>query len=426
METEFDDRKEVEQERCLRLRRSEEKYRTVIENLPQGYFEADIEGYIVFFNDSMCKQVAYPHDELKGMKFQTLVDSQYVEEISQVLNRVRETGGHMNGVVLGLKKKDGGTQQFGMSISPTRNDKGQIIGFMGIVNDITDRLVDEDQVTQSKKLEAIGSLAAGIAHEINTPTQYVKDNTTFLKESFADLAQFFEEFYALMKMLKQGAVTDDMVEKINAAVEDADIDYLLEEVPASLEQSLDGLDRIAIIVRALKEFSHPGSEAKQPADLRKIIENTVIVGRNEWKYVSEVKMDFAPDLPMVPCKGNEIAQVILNLIINAAHAIGSFKSDGPQEKGTITISTLLDGDWAEIRVRDTGGGIPKEIREKVFDPFFTTKGVGKGTGQGLSMAYSTIAGNHKGTISFDTEMGKGTTFIIRLPIDDDPKPNGTA
>ena len=142
----------------------------------------------------MCKQVAYPHDELKGMKFQTLVDSQYVEEISQVLNRVRETGGHMNGVVLGLKKKDGGTQQFGMSISPTRNDKGQIIGFMGIVNDITDRLVDEDQVTQSKKLEAIGSLAAGIAHEINTPTQYVKDNTTFLKESFADLAQFSKNF----------------------------------------------------------------------------------------------------------------------------------------------------------------------------------------------------------------------------------------
>ena len=177
------------------------------------------------------------------------------------------------------------------------------------------------------------------------------------------------------------------------------------------------------IVQSLKEFSHPGLAKKQPTDLKKVIENTITIARNEWKYVSDIKKDFDPDLPMVLCKGNEISQVILNLIINAAHAIGSVKSDGPQKKGTITINTILDGDWAEIRVRDTGPGIPEEIREKVFDPFFTTKGVGKGTGQGLSMAYSTITINHKGTIGLDTEMGKGSTFIIRLPIGIGPKPS---
>ncbi len=153
---------------------------------------------------------------------------------------------------------------------------------------------------------------------------------------------------------------------------------------------------------------------------------TDIAVANEWKYVSDILDDFDKNLPMVPCRGNEIGQVVLNLIINAAQAIGSIKGDGTQEKGTIKISTRLDGGFAEIRIQDNGPGIPKEIREKVFDPFFTTKGVGLGTGQGLTMAYSIIAVNHKGTITFDTEMGKGTTFIIRLPLNIDPMPAGAA
>ncbi|MBI3300896.1 MAG: HAMP domain-containing histidine kinase [Deltaproteobacteria bacterium] len=170
------------------------------------------------------------------------------------------------------------------------------------------------------------------------------------------------------------------------------------------------------IVRAMKEFSHPGSEEKVETDLNRAIETTITVARNEWKYVAELATDLDSSLPPVPCLPGEFNQVILNLIINAAHAIAVVVSEGSTSKGTITVSTRHDGDWAEIRVSDTGTGIPEAIRAKIFAPFFTTKEVGKGTGQGLAIAHSVIVDKHKGTIGFETEVGRGTTFIIRLPL----------
>jgi signal transduction histidine kinase len=193
-----------------------------------------------------------------------------------------------------------------------------------------------------------------------------------------------------------------------------------EEIPKALNQSLDGTNRISKIVRAMKDFSHPGAEGKKPIDLNRAIESTTTVARNEWKYVANVITDLDSTMPLVPCLPGEINQVILNLVINAAHAIGDAIGPEVGQKGTITISTRKEGEWMEMRIADTGTGIPEAARTKIFDPFFTTKEVGKGTGQGLAIAHDVIVNKHGGTLTYETTPGKGTTFMIRLPLEGIP------
>jgi signal transduction histidine kinase len=196
----------------------------------------------------------------------------------------------------------------------------------------------------------------------------------------------------------------------------ADLDYLLAEIPRAVEQSLDGVQRVAKIVGAMKEFSHPGSEEKRAIDINHAIQSTITVARNEWKYVAEVETNLDPTLPPVPCFAGGINQVILNLLINAAHAIRQVVGDGSQGKGKILITTKQDREWAEVSLHDTGSGIPEAIRARVFEPFFTTKPVGQGTGQGLALAHSIVVREHGGQIWFETEAGKGTRFFVRLPL----------
>ncbi|HKX30785.1 MAG TPA: ATP-binding protein, partial [Blastocatellia bacterium] len=202
-----------------------------------------------------------------------------------------------------------------------------------------------------------------------------------------------------------------------AAVRDADVEYLAEEIPKALQQSLEGVERVSKIVQSMKDFAHPGTE-KKPADINKAIESTVTVAMNEWKYVAELVTDLDPNMPLVPCLLSELNQVILNMIVNASHAIADVVGDGDHGKGTIRVSTRHDRGWAEIRISDTGTGIPEKVRDRIFDPFFTTKEVGRGTGQGLAISHSVIVEKHLGTIGFETMEGRGTTFIIRLPIKD--------
>ncbi|HWQ09170.1 MAG TPA: ATP-binding protein, partial [Holophaga sp.] len=200
-----------------------------------------------------------------------------------------------------------------------------------------------------------------------------------------------------------------------------DLDYLLEEVPKAVEQTRDGVARVARIVGAMKDFSHPGMESKVHVDLNHAIESTLIISHNEWKYVAEVATDYDPGLPDVPCFPSEFNQVILNLVVNAAHAIQEAREKGnPDLQGRIRISTRQEGQEALVRIADNGAGIPESIREKIFEPFFTTKPIGKGTGQGLAIAHAVIVDKHKGRLSFDTETGKGTTFTIALPLGMEP------
>jgi signal transduction histidine kinase len=197
------------------------------------------------------------------------------------------------------------------------------------------------------------------------------------------------------------------------------VDYLRSEIPKSIGQSMEGIGRIATIVKAIREFSHPGSAEKAPVDLNGAVESTILVSRNEWKYAAELKTELDPGLPSVRCVPGELNQVVLNLIVNAVHAIADKAPHNSGGKGLITVSTRGDGDWVEVRVTDTGTGIPEAARANVFNPFFTTKAVGKGTGQGLAIAHTVIVQKHGGSIRFETELGVGTTFIIRLPISED-------
>jgi PAS domain S-box-containing protein len=272
------------------------------------------------------------------------------------------------------------------------------------------------QLLHAQKLESVGRLAAGIAHEINTPTQYIGDNTSFVQQAFGDLTKLIDKWSALVEEAKAGNVRAELLNETEMLAEEIDLRFLCEEIPKALAQSVEGVERVSRIVSAMKEFSHPGTGEKHPADLNKAIESTVTVSRNEWKYVADMVLELEPSLPPVPCLEGDIKQVILNLIVNAAHAVADAVGEGGDAKGIITVTTRADGEWVEIRVADTGTGIPDEAKSKVFDPFFTTKEVGRGTGQGLAIARSAVVDKHNGTITFETEVGRGTTFIIRLPL----------
>ena len=273
------------------------------------------------------------------------------------------------------------------------------------------------QLLHAQKLESIGQLTAGITHEINTPVQFITTNINFLDEAFQDLSQLIVTSEELLKSFRKGALTEKQIQATEKNIADIDWEYLREEIPGAISQSKEGLERVTSIVQAMKEFSHPGGKQKVDTDINRIIKTIITVSRNEWKYVAKVDTSLDPALPLVPCLPNEMGQVFLNLLINAAHAIENKIGKNPEsEKGRITIITDQHGDYVEIRIADTGSGISKQIQEKIFDPFFTTKEVGKGTGQGLTIAHDVVTVKHNGTLTFETESDVGTAFIIRLPM----------
>ena len=236
----------------------------------------------------------------------------------------------------------------------------------------------EIQLRHAQKLESIGQLAAGIAHEINTPTQYIGDNVRFLSDAFRDIKQLLIRQNELFQAASDNPAAREVLREFEAAARAADVEYLLTEIPKSIEQTMEGVERVSRIVRAMKEFSHPGVSEKTPIDINKAIESTLTVSHNEWKYVAELVTHLAPDLPLVRCLPGEFNQVILNLIVNAAHAIADTLQDGSGTKGTITISTRQSGNWLEIRIADTGPGIPEKIRTRIFDPFLLPRPWAKG------------------------------------------------
>jgi signal transduction histidine kinase len=272
-----------------------------------------------------------------------------------------------------------------------------------VVEDVTERNRLEIELRHSQKLESVGRLAAGIAHEINTPIQFVGDNVSFLSTAFNDLLELCKFYRGLCdKALTSTLSTEDMAD-LQQAEEAADLDYLRENVPRSIAATLDGARRVAHIVQAMKSFAH---------------RSTLTVATNELKYVAEVETDLTP-LPLVPCYLSDLNQVFLNLLVNAAHAIADVVAH-TSKRGRIKVTSRLDGDHVLISIADTGTGIPEDIRDRIFDPFFTTKGVGKGTGQGLALARSVVVDKHGGTLTFESDTGKGTTFHMRLPLTQAP------
>lgn len=283
--------------------------------------------------------------------------------------------------------------------------------------DISDRQRLDLELRHAQQLESVGRLAAGIAHEINTPIQFVGDNVRILESAFADLSRLCAPYRALVATMEARADSTTALQDIEAVAKEIDIDFVLEEVPLAIGQALEGINRVADIVRAMKAFGHPGTESKTRADLNEAIGHTLIVANNEIKYVADVETDLG-ELPMVQCHLGDINQVVLNLVVNAAHAIGSAN----RGRGTIRVSTRPDGDQVIIKIADTGTGVPADIADKLFDPFFTTKGVGMGTGQGLALVRTLVMDRHGGSIDVTTEAGVGTVFTIRLPVNDNVSP----
>jgi signal transduction histidine kinase/DNA-binding NarL/FixJ family response regulator len=314
-------------------------------------------------------------------------------------------------------EREGETRLLGLNVLPILTESDSPTGFIITGADVTERMGLELQLRQAQKLEAIGQLAAGIAHEINTPTQFVGHNIRFLKDSWDSIAEFLNFCGTVQAECATGLVPPEHLQQFSELHQKCDLEYLLKHIPDAIDNSLEGVSRVAKIVKGFKEFSHPGSEGKRVINLNQAIETTISVSRHEWKYCADLVTAFDADLPLVPCLVGEFNQVILNLIINSSHAIGSVVEKNGQGKGTITISTRRDGEWARIAVADTGAGIPVEIRSRVFEPFFTTKEVGKGTGQGLALAHAAIVNRHHGQLWFESELGQGTTFFIRLPLE---------
>ena len=394
-----------------------------------GIVIAGRDGVINWVNPAFTAMTGYTAEEVIGQNPRLLKSGQHDEAFYQGLWETVLAGKVWRGEIVN-RRKDGSLYTEEMTITPVRDAVGEIARFIAIKQDITERkqaeqtrVVLEVQLRHAQKLEAIGQLAAGIAHEINTPTQFIGDNLRFVQDSVRDMGPVLEQHRRLLAAARQNAVTEQMVSESESTVSAADLDYLLAEVPKAVEQSLDGVRRVSKIVQAMKEFSHPGSESMTAVDLNRAIESTITVARNEWKYVADMVTEFDPELPRVPCLPGEFNQVILNVLINAAHAISDVTNRGEKGKGQITVTTRQVDDWVEVRIRDTGTGIPEAARSKIFEPFFTTKAVGKGTGQGLAIARSVIVDKHRGSIDFETEMGRGTTFIIRLPLAGQPAAN---
>ncbi len=396
------------------LEESEIKFRSIIHFASEAIIIIDESGLIVDANQSVERTFGFTRKELKGREIDSLIPSgEYGKPIFNVIN---EQINNENQSLVKLLCKNNDDKLFPAEVSFGSWIVGDKRFYALFLHDISEKIRVENQLALSRKMEAIGELAAGIAHEINTPMQFISDNTNFIKESFESFSTYITDFN--FKLSEEKNITiDDFRKFCKQKEEELDINFLMDEVPDALEQTIEGIDRVATIVKAMKEFSHPSSKEKVLTDLNKNIENAVIISKNEWKYVADVELNLYDKLPLVKCLPGEINQVLLNVTVNAAQAIEEKLGKHPKTKGKIIYSTFVEGDFAVITIEDTGIGIPKENLEKVFDPFFTTKEVGRGTGQGLAIAMDIIVNKHGGVLDVESTPNEGSKFIIKLPIE---------
>ncbi len=399
----------------------------ILNTISTGVRLIDQDRTVVRVNATFCTMTGLSAEELVGSKCFSHFRNESCEQSDDcALRQIFRTGKAIREDCIKIRQ-DNEQRHYTITSTPYRNNEGELVGIVEDFLDITKRTEMEQereqmqtQLLQQSKLESVGQLAAGMAHEINTPIQYIGTNIDFFSESFDDISTLMSTVEKECEEAGGNALTVDQVSAVRRAMEEADWEFLSEEVPAALQQTRDGVNRVSAIVRAMKEFSHPGSKEMAPANLNDIINNTLTISANEWKYVAEIETDFSRDFPMVPCLSEEMGQVFLNIIVNGAHAIAEQqKQCGNDDKGTITLSTDTEQDFAVIRISDSGSGMPEEVRKRIFDPFFTTKEVGNGTGQGLSIAQDVVTIKHHGSITVDSEPGKGTTFTIRLPLRED-------
>ncbi|MCP4605723.1 MAG: PAS domain S-box protein [Proteobacteria bacterium] len=400
------------------LIQSEQKYKMLFEGTSEGILVADSETMeLKYANPAFCNMLGYSEKELIGKHVTDIHPEENSElVISKFNSPTREEKSLIKEIPCLRKDKELVSADITVSLIELEGDPCSIAFF----TDVTKRRSIEDQLIQAQKFESIGRLTVGIVHEIDTPAKYVSNNTKFLKESFGDLTNVYRKYEDLKKAVEDGRDSAEIVECIENALEETDVEYLLENIPNVTNQFLEAINGILNMLQAIKEFSHSGTGKKMYLDINKTLETTIVLCRNEWKNIANIETEFFPNMPPVLCLPGDLTQAFLNIIVNAAHAVDEVqKEKADQTKGAITITTRKTDDFAEIRVEDTGSGIPENIGDRVFEPFFTTKNMGKGTGQGLSIARSAIVDKHKGRLFFETKEDRGTTFVIQLPLKTD-------
>ncbi len=409
--------------RLLRARKAEEMVRVAHDQIKQLlasitniFIGVDPEGRIIMWNAQAEKIFGIPASGVLSKPFKTCKILWDWDKIIGYVAELLEKGGPMRVEEIIYVRPDGKQGLLDITINPLPSDSVKLPGFVIIGSDITEKKKMDTQIVFSQKMESIGQLAAGIAHEINTPMQYIGDNMVFLRNAFTDFCNFNQHVIELVKAVESGTVTGEMLSAALGEKSRLDMEFLASEIPLAIEQSMKGIDRVSKLVLAMKDFSHPGTTGKIFSDINSGIEGTITISKNEWKYVADLKTDLDSHLPLVYCVINEINQVVLNMIVNAAQAIKDAIVPGSGDKGLITIKTERKGDFVAIAISDTGVGIPGPMMHRIFDPFFTTKDVGVGTGQGLAIAHNIIVNKHNGGINVESEVGKGTVFTICLPI----------
>jgi signal transduction histidine kinase len=409
-------------QRTLELTTSSERNRSLIENTSAIPWEVDAESCdIIYVAPQISTAFAAGPDIATHRNFLELFHPDDREEFKDFIKIAAAGDLKQKKYIDSRVLKTGNQVMHVRSFVADTGERASTNTVCGISLDVTQQKTMELELMQAQKLESIGQLSAGIAHEINTPTQFIGDNIRFLRESVSEVLSIMRRATPLMNV--DAAATSGA--ELAGLLSSVDLPYYQEEIPKAIDQSLEGIERISTIVRAMKEFAHPAAD-RTLHDLNRAIANTITVASSEWKYVADIHTDFDADLPAVPVLPGAFNQVILNILVNAAHAVATKVAGTPGIKGSIFVSTRRIADWVEIRIRDSGGGIPESIRDRIFDPFFTTKEVGKGTGQGLAIAHDVIVNKHQGTIRVDSQIPDGTTFTVCLPLTNAPADSAVA
>jgi PAS domain S-box-containing protein len=400
-------------ERTAELETSMERYRSLVENTEAIPFEYDAHAFqVLYMAPQLSRIVEYPAEQLDAKVLTTVLHPDDRERVRATIRSFSDGTRSGEPFDFRLRSRSGKIYDVRCFLSDREGARVR-----GILLDMTKQKHLETELRQAQKLESVGRLAAGVAHEINTPIQFVSDSVSFARDAVADLVGIAGKLRAAADRVITGASAIELASEASAAAELADLPYLVEQLPKALDRALQGTDRVAAIVRSMKTFAHADRSEAAVVDLNDSVESTLTVASSEYKLVADLVLALDPTLPPVTCFVGEINQVLLNLVTNAAYAIGERNGNGAHARGTITVATRHGGGFVEISITDTGGGIPDAVREKIFDPFFTTKPVGTGTGQGLSTARTVVVDKHRGTLTFETQAGVGTTFRIRIPID---------
>jgi PAS domain S-box-containing protein len=396
-----------------------EELKLVLSSIVDCVITLNSNSQIIFANNSACNFFSMVKDDMIGSSifdlFQVL-DKNDKLVLFNPIDFIQNNEHYDLHFEIAISTRNGEKKIVNASFSELNNSQGVYQGIVFVFNDVTEKKVIEYQIKLSQNMESLGQLAAGIAHEINTPMQFIGDNYYFIKDGFVSFIEYFKEIDLLLSNHKDNVPSENFINIIKQKHESLDIDYLSDEIPKAIESTQNGVERVRKIVLAMKNFSHPSNKVKSLNNINIGINDTVTISKNEWKYIAELETKLAPDLHLVNCCLDEINQVLLNLVINSAQAIAEVVQKDSVEKGKITIETRNSGDFVEIIISDTGCGIPKDKLTRIYDPFFTTKTVGKGTGQGLAITHNIIVNNHKGKIFVESAVGSGTTFKLLLPV----------